>query len=46
MVEAETAAPAPSVLVIDDDKNIRGTLALCLEGIGCVVASASNGKRW
>jgi NtrC-family two-component system response regulator AlgB len=41
---AEIGAPAPSILVIDDDKNIRGTLTLCLEGMGCAVATASNGK--
>jgi NtrC-family two-component system response regulator AlgB len=40
---AEIGAPAPSVLVIDDDKNIRGTLTLCLEDMGCVVVTASNG---
>jgi two-component SAPR family response regulator len=26
------------VLVVDDEKNIRTTLAICLEGIGCRVA--------
>jgi NtrC-family two-component system response regulator AlgB len=26
------------VLVVDDEKNIRATLAICLEGIGCRVA--------
>ncbi len=34
----------PSVLVIDDDKNIRAMLVLCLEGIGCVVATATSAK--
>lgn len=28
-----------SVLVIDDEKNIRTTLSLCLEGVGCQVAA-------
>jgi len=31
------------VLVIDDEKNIRTTLALCLEGLGCKVEQAANG---
>ncbi len=30
------------VLVIDDEKNIRTTLALCLEGLGCKVEQAAN----
>jgi NtrC-family two-component system response regulator AlgB len=32
------------VLVIDDDKNIRATLSLCLEQIGCHVAGASSAE--
>jgi two-component system, NtrC family, response regulator AlgB len=45
-------APAPEsavastatlrALVIDDEKNIRTTLALCLEGLGCKVEQAAN----
>jgi NtrC-family two-component system response regulator AlgB len=40
-------APAPllpplRVLVVDDEKNIRTTLALCLEGLGCAVAQAAS----
>ena len=31
------------VLVIDDEKNIRTTVALCLEGLGCRVAQAASG---
>jgi two-component system, NtrC family, response regulator AlgB len=31
------------VLVIDDEKNIRTTLTMCLEGIGCTVTAASSG---
>jgi two-component system, NtrC family, response regulator AlgB len=31
------------VLVIDDERNIRVTLAICLEGLGCHVAQASSG---
>jgi two-component system, NtrC family, response regulator AlgB len=41
-------SPAPPmiplrVLVIDDERNIRVTLAICLEGLGCHVAQASSG---
>jgi len=32
------------VLVIDDEKNIRTTLQVCLQGIGCSVASAATGE--
>ena len=31
-----------AVLVIDDEKNIRATLTMCLEAIGCAVTSAST----
>jgi NtrC-family two-component system response regulator AlgB len=37
-----TAPPASEVLVIDDEKNIRATLTMCLEAIGCAVTSAST----
>ena len=30
------------VLVVDDEKNIRTTLTMCLEGIGCTVVAASS----
>jgi len=30
------------VLVIDDEKNIRATLTMCLEGIGCTVTGAGT----
>src|SRR6266849_5817030 len=33
---------APRVLVVDDEKNIRRTLALCLEGFGCTVTEAGT----
>jgi NtrC-family two-component system response regulator AlgB len=33
---------AARVLVIDDEKNIRRTLALCLEGLGCAVTEAAT----
>jgi NtrC-family two-component system response regulator AlgB len=32
------------VLVVDDEKNIRATLEVCLEAIGCEVRSAANGE--
>lgn len=32
------------VLVIDDEKNIRATLTVCLEGIGCQVTPAASAE--
>jgi len=32
----------PRALVVDDEKNIRTTLKLCLEQLGCEVATAAN----
>ena len=32
------------VLIVDDEKNIRATLTMCLEAIGCTVTSASTGE--
>ncbi len=45
MAEAPQAAalPALSVLVVDDEKNIRNTLTLCLQGVGCDVTAAADG---
>ena len=42
--DADAAAPtAPlTVLVIDDEKNIRTTLSLCLQGIGCEVTDVPS----
>src|SRR5207244_905533 len=37
-------ASGPSVLVIDDEKNIRATLGVCLESIGCRVTSVSTAE--
>lgn len=42
-VPTRSVASPLRVLVIDDEKNIRTTLALCLEGLGCRVAQASDG---
>jgi NtrC-family two-component system response regulator AlgB len=39
-------SPAPSllrVLVVDDEPNIRDTLALCIQGSGCRVEKAASG---
>ncbi|HSK29436.1 MAG TPA: sigma-54 dependent transcriptional regulator, partial [Candidatus Limnocylindria bacterium] len=42
------AIPTPEsnirVLVIDDEKNIRATLSLCLEQVGCQVTSAPSAE--
>ncbi len=35
---------ALSVLVVDDEKNIRSTLALCLESLGCRVTALADGE--
>jgi NtrC-family two-component system response regulator AlgB len=32
------------VLVIDDEKNIRATIAVCLEGMGCRVTGVANAE--
>jgi len=37
-----TSAPHLRVLVIDDEKNIRTTLSLCLEQIGCAVTAVGS----
>ena len=37
-------APRAHVLVIDDEKNIRTTLQVCLQGIGCTVTTAATGE--
>src|ERR1700733_4481739 len=34
---------ASHVLVVDDEKNIRATLAMCLEGVGCKVTAVGTG---
>jgi NtrC-family two-component system response regulator AlgB len=40
----ETVRPRSDVLVIDDEKNIRTTLTMCLEAIGCTVAAVATGE--
>jgi NtrC-family two-component system response regulator AlgB len=34
--------PTDRVLVVDDEKNIRSTLTVCLEGLGCEVKGAAS----
>jgi two-component system, NtrC family, response regulator AlgB len=36
--------PGLRVLVIDDEKNIRATVAVCLEGLGCTVTGAASAE--
>ena len=38
------ARQGSDVLIVDDEKNIRATLTMCLEAIGCTVTSASTGE--
>ena len=38
------ARTGSEVLIVDDEKNIRATLTMCLEAIGCVVTSASTSE--
>jgi NtrC-family two-component system response regulator AlgB len=42
--EEVRAASALRVLVIDDDKNIRVTLSVCLEGMGCEVRGVGTAE--
>jgi NtrC-family two-component system response regulator AlgB len=37
-------APRPRVLVVDDEKNIRAMLSLCLDQIGCLTAEAGTAE--
>jgi NtrC-family two-component system response regulator AlgB len=34
----------PRVLVVDDEKNIRTTLSLCLDGMGCEAVAVANSR--
>ena len=48
MIIPDPIAPKPSrsnprVLVVDDEKNIRATLTMCLESIGCEAVAVANG---
>ena len=48
MEELPASSALPSrplrVLIADDEKNIRSTLRICLEGLGCVVIEAANAE--
>ena len=45
MGEAEQAPPAPMrVLVVDDERNIRKTLVVVLQGLGCAVSEAATSE--
>src|SRR5215470_168346 len=35
--------PRPRVLVVDDEKNIRSTLTVCLQALGCDVVAVASG---
>jgi len=39
----EPGARPLAILVVDDEKNIRATLTVCLEGIGCTVTAVGSG---
>ena len=39
---ASSEAKAMRVLVVDDERNIRKTLAICLQGLGCAVTEAGT----
>ena len=39
-----SSQPALRVLVIDDEKNIRATVSLCLEGLGCTVTGVGTAE--
>jgi len=41
-VPADPLAERLRVLVVDDERNIRTTLAICLEGFGCLVTEAAS----
>ena len=43
----DRAAPGPALraLVIDDEPNIRQTLAICLRALGCEVLQAASGAE-
>jgi NtrC-family two-component system response regulator AlgB len=45
---AATTGPAAQrstrVLVVDDERNIRATLTVCLESLGCTVTTAGSGE--
>lgn len=46
MSHSQKVRVAPcTVLIVDDERNIRNTLSMCLEAMGCHVLTASNGDE-
>jgi len=43
MTPSPAAPPPLRVLVVDDERNIRSTLVICLEGLGCKAREAATG---
>jgi two-component system, NtrC family, response regulator AlgB len=43
--DSSGSSGCPRVLVIDDEKNIRATLSLCLEQTGCQVSAVSSSQN-
>ena len=45
-MSSKTGADLPSirVLVVDDERNIRTSLVMCLEGLGCAVRAVDSGR--
>jgi NtrC-family two-component system response regulator AlgB len=39
-----SAMPASRVLIVDDERNIRTTLTMCLEGMGCEVTAVATAE--
>lgn len=44
LADSAEAAKQPRILVIDDEKNIRTTLSVCLESIGCEVTAVGSAE--
>jgi NtrC-family two-component system response regulator AlgB len=42
--EASSAAGGMRILIVDDEKNIRSTLAVCLEGLGAEALAVGTGE--
>ena len=42
---AQPILSSPPILIVDDEKNIRATLAVCLTAMGCEVAEAATGEE-
>jgi NtrC-family two-component system response regulator AlgB len=44
MMQAMSVASVSRALIVDDEKNIRTTLGVCLESLGCQVSQASTSE--